>query len=1360
MRKRRWVLVLMLVLAIVNFGGFALWKLTRTDEKIRDLLLEKARPFLSAGSNIRELKLSLSRIHLQGVVIIPKDRSFLLEIEDLQLGYNFFNLIRYRLNPNKVAHDLILVHPTLLFTKQAFDRPNNREGKNWAEYKNTIESFSTIKQITITDAEIQVANSEGKRVSLAKSLDGILLADPPDSALVRLTGNLFSSKNTNMDLAGSIDLFTGTPRHFRLKLEESDPSTNLISLVPTFADVKGGRIKGECSFDPGVGMRGYAEYERGNFSLKKAGLHFENVNLRGLFREDGILFNGSVGKFNGSRLVVEGLIEDLLNPRVNIRVTCARFDIQRFFEEIHPSLKNVSSQKGQFQLRITGSPNNPSITGSVSAVGLKGFGMPFGTFTTDIQMQDSVLALRADGQNPEGLNLKAGADIRMSEKRPLTRIHASLAGNAKDLLPGFMRNRLQTVICDAGLKMEGPLGSIRGEASAKLSVLPTTGRSFDVFSNYYYANKKCLLSVRSDGGFRMAGEIIDPSGKEPRWNIQSNGLQWLGSAIFRELSDLKADSLDISSRAFGNPASWTLDLSASDPRRDRFPQVFHVKFENRKKDKIRRQADFVGRYVGPLGDELPLNVQCVITNQETYIQKGEIGDFLTASFHVPETGTSANVAGTVRINNLSLEKLHRLFPALNPFNGKWNGELRLQGPRERPAYRLDISLRNGVFHEVGPFEGDVAAEWQNGYLGLLDLSIQKNGLPLLVGTLRSTPEDSLGGGIQSGPLVLEDLFRAFTGKKNWLHGEATVNVRASGKGSAPVLSASVDIGEGAFKSVSFKSIRTVLVDSVFTMNDIRKGSLRIVEGSWIRDDGLELRFGGTVPHDASRSMDVAVSGKGNVLGFLAEADEFFTKVQSNGEFYFQFAGEPGRPAAKSGWIRLNDGKMSFASILESIENIKAEARLTEGDSLLQIMTLTGSIHGGRFGITNRRPEPSAPEYRAIRFDRPSINLGILSLSTGSKGIPLHLPGLMAEGERGWIAFSGLKKGEGFAVTGPIDSPGLQGVLTVSNNQLTYPFLDVGNEPEKSGIERLLEKIRWNIRIIPKKSVHYIRDIESAAGNIYVDLQLQDGFGAFNIDGCLDDDSFQVWGNLVSVEGNIEVLDRYFRPERILFDYPKGGTPLFSGRASTTVVDSLGVSSTVWLNLVSVDRETGLEEKGGPWSRVQFRFSTDNPNLGRNEADLLAAIGYSEGNMKNRAYDALGIQVENRLFRPIFKPLEKGLRKYLGFDMVKFSSMFSRNILEQQTAETPIFDPKLLLRSSKVTLGKSFAPGLMLVYTGEVQNDLRYVYPINGIGLRQSLALEYAIKPELMLEFEYTYDSQLLYQRREDKRIWLRHVFPF
>jgi hypothetical protein len=131
-------------------------------------------------------------------VIVPRDRSFLLEIEDLQLGFNLFNLIRYRFNPNKVAHDIILVHPTLVFTKQAFAKPRDGEGKNWADYTNTIESFSTIRRITIAEAEIRIENADGNRISVARSLDGILVANPLDSALIRLSGNLFSSKNANM----------------------------------------------------------------------------------------------------------------------------------------------------------------------------------------------------------------------------------------------------------------------------------------------------------------------------------------------------------------------------------------------------------------------------------------------------------------------------------------------------------------------------------------------------------------------------------------------------------------------------------------------------------------------------------------------------------------------------------------------------------------------------------------------------------------------------------------------------------------------------------------------------------------------------------------------------------------------------------------------------------------------------------------------------------------------------------------------------------------------------------------------------------------------------------------------------------
>ena len=64
------------------------------------------------------------------------------------------------------------------------------------------------------------------------------------------------------------------------------------------------------------------------------------------------------------------------------------------------------------------------------------------------------------------------------------------------------------------------------------------------------------------------------------------------------------------------------------------------------------------------------------------------------------------------------------------------------------------------------------------------------------------------------------------------------------------------------------------------------------------------------------------------------------------------------------------------------------------------------------------------------------------------------------------------------------------------------------------------------------------------------------------------------------------------------------------------------------------------------------------------------------------------------------------------------------------------------------------------FTASIQTAWKYQYHDEGLGFRHALSLEYTFRPDLFLEMEYTYDSKLLYDRREDKRIWLRHVFAF
>ncbi|MBN2201978.1 hypothetical protein JW777_08510 [bacterium] len=1354
MRKRKWVLVLMLLLLVGYIGGYGVWKLNRTDDKIKGLLLEKVRPFLSEGSDVRRVKIGWGRVYLEGVTLVPRDRSFLLEMEELQVGVSLRNLIRYRLNPGKVAHDVVFVRPILKLKPPEDAAQNGPKGKTWSDYRETVESIGSIQRVTIAGAGIQIQNASGGWTPVATSMDGVLITSPADSAAVRLSGHLFDSKSRNLDISGRLDIWSGRVRRLVLRLDESDPSSNLTSLIPSFSEVRGGHVKCECRYDEQTGLNGFLDYINGDFSLKDSALRFSGVNLHGRFREDGLAVSGIVEGFNGSRLTIQGEIRSILQPECSLLVRCPALDVKRFFSEMGSSSAVPSAESASFTVAVSGAVTNPDIRGTVRATGFREFGTFFRQLRLTVLLSDSVLQMSGSAVNPEGLNLNAEGGIRFDSPDRPSDFRLRLEGDGRGSLPSVAAGRLSALACEAGLRLTGPLSNLHGNLSARLVFRPRSGDPMTVQTDAYYRETAGVLFIRSAEGLRVTGSFNRPFGAESEWDLQAAGLEWFASRFSKSI---RPDSVRLDGGAEAKAGRWTASVTGVEKDGPAGRQRFFSQAEGRPKGRGRQQVSVSGRYAGPSGEGLPFGGEFLLSSSETLVQRLNIGDFISAAMRIPGGDSGGSWDGRIQIQNLKLDRLHAAFPRLNPFFGRMNGRLSIRGPEKEPEYNLDLSLREGVFHRVGRLDGDVSAGWGRNGLNAFEVSLNRERIPLLLGSVKPAGGDSLKGEIQSGSLDLAELFQAITGRERMVNGRASVRMRVSGRRETPVISARLETGEGAIRTVGFKKFSVTLEDTLLRDGRFSGGSLSIRDGRVEREDGLAVQFEGTAPHDGP--LDLMISGKGPILGFLPETGDFFRKVRSSGEFRLGLAGRPDRPVLKSGWVRLEDADIEFSSVIERIRRLSLEAVTGEGDSLLQIVRCSGEMRGGRFQISNRNPDPSQPGEAPLCFKFLRLNLGVLGLSTRGKGIPLHIPGLMADGEQGWLAFSGYQAGP-FLLAGPPESPLLRGVLQVSENQLTYPFLEESGGNANPGLNRLLKSIRWNIRIVPKKDVHYIRDMEGPFGNVYVDLRIQDGTGSFSLEGCIRDGTFQVYGGLVSDEGTIEVLDRYFRPERLTFEYPRGGSPIFTGRASTTVVDSLGIASTVWMNLVSVDEETGIEEKGGPWKKVQFRFSTDNPNLGRSEADLLAAIGYSEGNIRNRAYDAIGIQVENRLFRPFIKPIERGMRRYLGFDMVKFSSMFSRNLLDLQSMETPVFDPRLLLRNSKVMLGKSFTPGFMIVYTGEVQNDLRYVLPQHGIGLRHALALEYIVKPELMLELEYTYDNLLLYERREDKRIWLKHVFPF
>jgi len=365
---------------------------------------------------------------------------------------------------------------------------------------------------------------------------------------------------------------------------------------------------------------------------------------------------------------------------------------------------------------------------------------------------------------------------------------------------------------------------------------------------------------------------------------------------------------------------------------------------------------------------------------------------------------------------------------------------------------------------------------------------------------------------------------------------------------------------------------------------------------------------------------------------------------------------------------------------------------------------------------------------------------------------------MEKGEEGWFEAVGKTGEEKFYLAGPFENPLVRGTIKLRDVSLTYPPVKKGSANKT--LSDLLKRINWDLSLVSVKGNRYFRRISGLLDDIYINLQIDNQLSQLNFTGSIKDGSFQVEGRAISTLGTMEYLDQSFLVEDFGIEFTPGDPrPIVYGRAKTTVTDSLGFPWDVYLTLYTVDRVTGEECPRGRWGEIRFKLSTNNPAIGTSQTQILAALGYSIENLKKKAPDIIGISTDNLVFRPLFRPFERRLERSLGLDMVRFSSHLTRNLIEMNFSPDKSPSRMLLLRSTRVMLGKYLTSNLFLVYTGQLEAGLNPHYQQKGMGLRHTLGLEYRINPSLLLELEYDYDSLLLWSK-EDKRIWLRHTFPF
>ncbi|RKY80599.1 hypothetical protein DRQ00_01790, partial [candidate division KSB1 bacterium] len=534
-----------------------------------------------------------------------------------------------------------------------------------------------------------------------------------------------------------------------------------------------------------------------------------------------------------------------------------------------------------------------------------------------------------------------------------------------------------------------------------------------------------------------------------------------------------------------------------------------------------------------------------------------------------------------------------------------------------------------------------------------------------------------------------------------------------------------------------------------------------------RNKKYNVEGSGFLPFSGKQDLNLQMSGKGDILTLLLDNVSFFKKITSQSTFTWGIGGTYDDIVFTKGKVKISNGTLELETVAKQIDQIRGEVTLEAENQFLHFRDFTAKINGSPVQIATYWGKVPAPgSWDPLFIQSWGLNFGIIGIESIGKDVQLHIPGLMKPHEEGCFGFKGRGPQEKFYIAGPAENPVVRGRIYLHDARITYPFLKVKTAAESSKkpstIESILTSLNWDVEVIPEKNVHYVKRIPGLLDNVLVNLAIDTQVSRLKFSGIIADNSFRIEGTIESTRGNIEYLDLDFSVEKFGAEFDRSDIyPVVYGRARTTITDSTGFPYNIFLTLYTYDKRTHEEYERGRWGEdMRFRLSSDNPNIGSNEGQILAALGYSIESLRNRTADLLATSTDNLLFRPLFRPLERRLERKLGLDVIRVRSRFARNLLDWKHYSDIQFDPRyLIFRKTEVILGKYLSNNLYLLYSGQLEAGLDPRYQEKGIGLKHTFDLEYRISPTLLLQVQYNYDSLLLLQK-EDTRIQIRHSFVF
>ncbi|TKJ39811.1 hypothetical protein CEE37_11075 [candidate division LCP-89 bacterium B3_LCP] len=771
------------------------------------------------------------------------------------------------------------------------------------------------------------------------------------------------------------------------------------------------------------------------------------------------------------------------------------------------------------------------------------------------------------------------------------------------------------------------------------------------------------------------------------------------------------------------------------------------------------------------GTELSGSIDLSMDEGEISIENFQLDDAIYAQGSVNTSSGYMNSL-ELQINNWDVSRgVQFIAPDLAArMGGIINGRFEIFGDVNNPSALLHLYASKGFFDDQTNFWAVFSAEMADKQITVSECNLGRGVLSLLklYGSV-DLLHDSLDLHLGSDDADLADILKTLGANPLDMGGPLTAAASVQGAISQPEINVDVVMSSGHIYKIPFERLAAKA-----QLNSDTHHHFKLTEFHLKQAPDLTLEGDGYLPF-GNTPLHLNFTLNGNILKIPNLIESSIHVSEGQGKIEVELEKLNDQLSIKSAHLSIDKGLMRFSDVVDEIRNIYVDIKLRQNQ--VHIEGFSGEVDDQWLRLSNYFTEAEYDSLQHLYFPAVDLDLGVIGLETGGRGLNARIPSLMPSGVKGYLKFEGKEGKPVFLFAGPVDNPLFMGKIRVAGTIITYPLPPAKQAPSPfvRGVLAVLNSAQWDVEIQPERDNRYTKAISTANETVLltgvsdllttvdVNLNVSPGLSNLKAHGCLEKNDFGFLGSVVSTRGTIEYLDMRFNVERFAFDFDLHDLlPWVEGRGSTVYIDSMGISRNVYLTLYVVDPITGERKSRGRWGDFIFIIEDD---AGSSQEQILAAMGYSPEQIQDKMTSISGMIISDAVMRRWIRPIERELESMLNMDFIRLQPTIAQHFLEAQVLGV---DPELeegidwgsyFLRQSQFSVGKYLSNDVFLTYTGRwdtginARDERRY-------GFMHRWALEYRMSPvsnKLVLNLGYEYDTL---ENLRDQEVSLRYTIVF